>query len=81
MNRELLSGNPKNDTYFLIQEWNETMQEWQHFRNTTENQSAHRIIDSNPETKLRVFLVVKEYAEVPMKPKLKTIGEIVFESS
>ena len=73
--KELLSGDPQEEEYFLIQTWNENMQTWEFSCNVNDNRSAHRYVNVNPTLKLRIFLVIKEYKEVRMWPETNGSGD------
>ena len=67
MPRPFLNNNPENDIYFLIQEHTE-YDRWEFFRNINTLEQAQKVIDNNPETKLRVIQVIHEYHHITLHP-------------
>ena len=73
MPRPFLDNEPKNDKYYLIQEQLDDGS-WKFFRNANDFEKAYKIINGNPETKLRVFDVTHDYKILHIKPITKIIN-------
>ena len=68
MQRIRINNNPTNDIYFLIQEHQED-DTWEFYRNVNTLEQAQRVLDYNPQTKLRVIQVINEYHHIHMYPQ------------